>query len=318
MIKDALSIYAAERHPFQVQTVDMAAKTIADMKRKLEEDIVATQAKVDGADVEKASRTDAATASAAKLTELEQAGKRAREAVDADKAADAEAKLSLTAAGAAITSTAADLESAEKKKSKLETVRKDVYEPLKTSKATGLQGHRDLKNLVNVIKECGCEAALADSLAETFTKDVDARATFDDIVIKELDAQMTSRIAEFESAIKDGESTKQKASDTKAAAEDKVKVSSEKLATSKATLADAEAALSDGRKALQSAKAAVENYDKDMKAAATSLAKAKEALTSFLDGPLKAFQELKDLAPPAPEPEPQAASEEAPAAAPEA
>jgi hypothetical protein len=281
----------------------MVGQTMASIKSKLQEDVTTAQAKVDGADVEKASRTEAAEAAAKKLAELEQAVRTARETMDADKAAEAGAKIFLAAAEKAISTTEADLASAEKKKVKLESARKDVFEPLKTSKAAGSQGHRDLSNLIKVLKECGCESSLADSLAETFGKEVEARATFDNIVINELECQMTKRVAELEATAKDGETNKLGAANGKAAAEADHTASVAKLTASKDAVAAAEAALSDGKKALAQGKAAVGSYEKDMKAAAAALASAKSDLDTFLDAAFKSFEYLKDLAPPAPEPE---------------
>jgi hypothetical protein len=297
-----LTTDAANRHPFQVKTVDMVGQTLASIKVKLQEDVVTAQAKVDGADVEKASRAEAVEAAAKKLAELEQIAKTAREAMDADKAAEAVAKLAMSAAEKTISSTESDLTSAEKMKAELESTRKDVFEPLKTSKATGLQGRRDLSNLVKVLKESGCESSLADSLTETFGKEVEARATFDNIVINEIESQMTKQVAELEATVSQGETRKLEAANSKSTAEADHAASMAKLAASKDALTAADVAVSDGKKALAEGKVAMASYEKDMKGAAAALSSTQSDLDKFLNGALKSFEDLKDLAPPQSEP----------------
>lgn len=298
VIKDCLKVYAAERHPFQVQTVDMAAQTMAATKSKLEDGVAKAQVFVDSADVEKASRTAAAAAAATKLTELEAAVKGAEEVLKTSKAAEAASKVSLADADKAITDNDFKLSSAEGLKGKLESA-KEVFGSLKTSKSTS---HKDLSHLVKVLKECMCDADLTNSLSAAFTKEADARTTFDNIVVNELETQIAKQLKDFEFTIKNGESIKLQAANTKTSAEATLTAASEKLTASKAALVDAKAAVTEAKKTLASAKVAVESYDKDMKAATVTLADAKSALASFVEGPLKAFGDLKDLAPPPPEP----------------
>jgi hypothetical protein len=272
------------------------------IKSKLEAGVATAQAKIHDADREKASRVDAVSAAAQKLAELERAAKIARESMNADNAMQATARRNLASAEKAVISAEADLASAERKKAKLENVRKDVFEPLRTCMVTGLQIHRDLSKLAKVLSECGCESSLGNSLAEAFGKKVEARSTFDDIVIRELETQMRMRVAQLEATAiyKRGE-RKLDVVNAKIVAEAAHTMSSEKSAASRNAFIVADAALLDGKKAFGQAKAAIRNFGNDMKLAAASLASAQSDLNTFMEGAFKSFELLEHLAPPSPE-----------------
>lgn len=312
--KSALKVYAADRHPFEVQTVDMAGKAMIAIKKSLEQAAAECQKKVDSADADKASRVSAADAAAAKHHALAQAASAAKDSNDGAVAAEAAAKAALKAAEKAIVTNAADLVAAEEKKVRLEAALKDVYEPAKATKPTGQDGRKGLNSLEKVAKENGTEEALAEFLVEALKKEVADRSSFDAIVIKEIDGRVGKWTAGAEKAIQAGQQGNIDAANAKTAAEAAAAAALEKLPAAKAALEAAEAAEKEQRKPVATAKSAVQSFEKDMAAAATALAHAKTALAAFMDGPAKSFEDLKVLAPPPPEPEP-VAEPVAPAAA---
>jgi len=302
--KAALAVYAAERHAFEVQTVEMAGKAMAAIKASLEKAVAEGQKKVDSSDAEKASRVKAADAAKAKHDALDKAAKGAKEKHDADVAAEAAAKAALKAAEKAIVTNAADLVATEEKKVRLVLALQEVYEPAKATKPTGHDGRKALNSLGKVAKENGTEEALADFLVEALKKEVAERSSFDALVIKEIDGRSGKWTAGVEAAIKAAQQGTTDTANAKTAAEAALAAASEKLPASKAAQEAAEAAEKEQRKPVATAKAAVQSFEKDMAAAATALDGAKSALAAFTDGPAKAFEELKVLAPPPPEPEP--------------
>lgn len=311
--KSALAVYAADRHPFQTQTVEMAAQALAGIKSNFQQEVTQAQIKVNSADADKASRIGAADSANAKQNELDKATQNAKDSYDADVAAEAATKAAVKDAEKAIGTTHAELLAAEEKKARLEAAIKDVYEPLKIAKASGQEGRKAVNGLEKVAKENGTEEALAEFLAETLKKEVDARGSFDAMVIKEIDERVVQWSKGLEASIKAFQQGEIDTANAKTSAEAAHAAAQEKLPASKAALEAAQVGEKEQRKAVAAAKAAVLGFEKDMKAAATDLHHAENALESFMDGPARSFEELKVLAPP-PEPEPEVpAAEGAPA-----
>jgi chromosome segregation ATPase len=299
MCKESLTVFAADRHPYQVRAVEMASETLAGIKTKLIQDLAAAQEKVDGAAVEKTSRAEAVSSAKAKLPEFDQGVKTAQEVVDTDTKAYEEAKASLASAAAALGAKLSELSEMTDKQSKLESVIKDMYDPLKASKASGKDGEKALKNLMQALRPFKFEESLLVSMSETFKKDCEGRGTFDNVIIEEVETQLSNRKAEIQAALAEHEPSKREVSDKKSSAEAACNDAIAKLAASKASLGAAETSKSEAKKSLAEAEKAVASYFEDMKATASMLDDAKSAHDDFINGPLRAFEELKDLAPPA-------------------
>jgi hypothetical protein len=298
--KDSLTVYAEERHPYQNQAVAMVGETLAGLQAKFEDDIAQSQAKVDAADKEKASRIEAETTAKATLEKLEETLKSAKATVDADTAAEKTAKNVLSAAEDAVASKDAEKTGLEDMKSRLTTC-KDTYETLKTKK---VDSKRTVTALAKCLSDAGLEDGLADSLDDTFKKEPAARSTYDGVVFKEVDLFMIQKFAELEASLAGWEPGKTDLVTKQGAAEAAHVASLEKLKASHTALAEAEIAKKDGKKAYATAHTAVASYDSDMSKVAKALTKANFALEAFSNGPKKCFETLKDLAPPPPEPEP--------------
>jgi len=309
MVSQSLTVFAADRHAYQKQAVEMFRETLNGVKAQLEGAVSKAQAFVDHSDRDKASR-DAALAKAQKdLERLEQGETAAHEAVASNKANVATAKANLASAEDAVETKDDEVTSTTELKEKLEAIMKDVFEPAKTSKAKA----SDVNRMEKVFTEAGLEAGLIDSLPDTFRKDPEARGTFDGLVTQHVESQAAKALAKCESSLKNAEQSKANLANAKAAAEAALTAAQEKDSGSKDALHAAEAALKEGKAALKQAEHAVANFEKDFKNAGSDLEDAKEALTSFTEGALKSFSALKDLATP-PEPEPEVAAPEAPAA----
>lgn len=300
MMKDSLAIYVEERHPFQAQLVQMAAEAMTGIKAKLEDDIAKAKSEVGSADETKAARAQAAEAATGELTKLTEAAESAQATFSADTAAQKAAKASSADAASAVTAKEIELATAAEKKAKLENTMKDVYEPLKTRVAVPAE----TKALAKVFREFGLEGSLLDSLLDCLKNEVDARQTFDRLVLTEVEKYMTDKIAEIGKTIAEGDSATAALASAKAAAEKNLEDAVAKLAASKEALAAAEVAKVEGKAALTAAKSAVDSFEKDMEVAKKTLAQAEKAFALFVEGPTQAFQDLKDLAPPPPTPEP--------------
>lgn len=302
--KDSLTIYAAERHPYQIQAVAMVGETLAGVQAKLEDDIVKAQATVDSADKERASRINAEATSKIAFAGLEDAVKNAKATLDADTAAEKAAKAEHVAAKDAGDKKDAEMASLKDLRERLTTC-KDTYEPCKTSK---VDSKRTLGALTKCLADAGLEDGLAESLSCTLKKEVAARGTYDGIVFKEVDAFMVQKVAELEASISGWHAEKEKIVSQLEAAAAAFQASEEKCKASHAALMEAEAAKKDGKTAHSVAASSVASFESDMRKASKSLEAANTALVAFQEGPKKCFEALKNLAPP-PEPEPEAPEE---------
>jgi len=305
MAEPALSTYAAERHPFQAQGVEMVGKTLAMIEADLASSISQEEAKVSGSDAEQAKRTAAFSAAKAKLTELEQAVTAAKETIEADTSAEKAAKADVAIAKDSLTEKEHELANSMTKKMSLEIAR-TVYDPLKTSKLVGPDGKKSLHTIQKVLKDFELEELLVSSIGEACGKEVEERGTFDGIVVKHIDEKISEWTAANEASIKAGEALKAELTNAQTVAEQQHTALAEKLSASKAALQTALAAVSEGKTAFKEAEAAVKSFEKDMTAAGKKLEQVKVELEAFKDGPMKAFVELKDFAAPQmPEPVPE-------------
>lgn len=314
MAGSSLSVLAAERHPYQNQAVKMLGETVAAVHTQMKNAVSEAQGKVDNADREKASRAAALDAATQNQAALEQKCAAAKDAVETSKAAVATSKANLASAQAAVDGKDAEVKDTSELKTKLESALGAEWETSKTSKTTA----KALHTLEKLFTEIGLEAGLIDSLPDTLKKDPEARGTFDGIVTKHVDEATAKYLVTTTATIQNAEQAKVDLANAKAAAEAALTAADEKSTASAFAFSAAETAVKDGKAALKQANSAVENFEKEMSTAGSSLEHAKEALTAFADGAVASFAALKDLAPP-PEPEPEAAEvTEAAAAAPAA
>jgi len=306
MATTCLPIYAAERHSYQAQGVEMLADALAGVQKKLQDAVTEMQLKVDQEDSEKAERVAVADSAQTNLAALEQNAAGTNEAVNVGKEDLASAKENLATATAELESSEAKVVSLVASKAKVESTAASAYEPLKTSGSKGREGRKQLIAVEAVLTEIELELGLIHSLPATLQKPPEERRTFDGLVVKHVDAAIAKFLADTEQAISAAEKAKPEADDAKLAADAALTKAQEQVTASSTADDAAEAALKEGRKALKTAQQAVGNFSKESEETAKSLEKCKAALASFVDGPLKAFTELKDLAP-APEPEEPAA-----------
>jgi len=305
MAEPALSTYAAERHPFQVQGVEMLAKTLAMIEAELASTISQEQIKVNSSDAEQAKRVAAFAAAEAKLTELHQAVTNAKEVIEADTSAERAAKIDVATAKDSLGEKTDELAGNIAKKMSLE-ISRTLYDPLKASKLVGQEGRKSMNTIQKVLKEFELEELLVASISEACGKELDERGTFDGIVVKHIDAKLSEWTVANDASIRAGDELKVELTNAQTVAEQHHTALAERLTASKAGLQTAVAAVSEGKSAFKEAEANVKSFEKDMAAAGKKLEQVKVDLAAFRDGALKAFADLKDLAPPQlPEPVPE-------------
>jgi hypothetical protein len=280
----------------------MVEKTLTMLEAELTKSIAEEEAKVTGADAEKAKRATDKAAAETKLAELEQAVASAKETVEADSAAEKAAKADVAKAKEALKDKESELAVDTQKKMSLESAI-SLYGPVKTSK---LEEKKSLKTIQKVIQEFQIEEFLVTSIGEAAAKELEERGTYDGIVVKHIDEKLSEWAVKTEAAMKAGETSKVELTAAQTSAEQQHTAAVEKLSASKTALQAATAAVHEGKTTFKEAEALVKSFDKEIAAAGKKLEEVKGGLESFKEGALKAFAELKDLAPPqAPEPVPE-------------
>jgi chromosome segregation ATPase len=309
--QSSLTIYASERHNYQSQGLVMVEETLAGIQKKLQDAISDFQGKVDSEDGAKSERVAAAEKAQSDLTALQEKLKASADTLESSETdlASVQAKL------ATITADFEDKEKAlvklTKTKEKLEEVMASAYEPLKLSGAKGHDGRKQLSGLEHVLKDIGLEIGLVEKVPESMKKAPEARGTFDRLVQKHVEAGTANFFAKTEEGIKAAEVARPQLEEAKTAAQDAIGAAKERVTQSSDEHVASEAAYKKFEDTVKAAQKAVTNFSKEFASAGKGLEAAKKELSEFVDGPLKAFSELKVYAPlpPAPE-EPASAAED--------
>jgi hypothetical protein len=202
MARSSLVTYAADRHPYQTQAVDILKEALTGMKKQMQDSIVQAQAKVDNADQESELRSSTLEQAKAALEDLSQRTIAAKDALKDDKATLGLTKASQSTAESALESIDAEAASMGEKREMLEAALKEMYEPLKVSKASGAEGRKAVSTLVKIFRDVGFEGGFVDLVPETFRKDPEERGTFDRLLEEHVQRHSAKFIAEAEAAIK--------------------------------------------------------------------------------------------------------------------
>jgi chromosome segregation ATPase len=304
-----LTTYAAERHPFQVQALEMIAQTVTMIEADLEKKVSEAQAKVENSGKDHAAHQAAVTAAEAKLAASQEEVTKLKENLAASASSEKDAKAEVVSAQAGLQAKKDELEGEGTKKKDLESA-KELYEELKTSKQLGKDQRTSLKTLIKVLKDFGLEDTVVDALSEVLLKDSAKLGTFDKIVLDQVDAKFPEWATSVESSIKACESLLEELPKSVADAEQQCAARADDSKTLREALEAATVAASEAKTAVKDASAALKAFEKTMPALESDLEEAKAELSSFKEGPAQAFEELKSLAAPklVPDPVPEEAA----------
>jgi len=309
VLPTSLGVKQDLRHGFQEQVVGMMESALQGLEGKISASIQSEEATVANEDSEKARResvkTDAEAALAAKVEEV--AVKLS--AVEADVAAHSTAKDALKEAKAAQKSGDKELEDAGKNKEKLEGAMKDLYEPLKVGEGLKpAESKRLLKNLEAYLKKISFDHAMAAASQVALQKASGERTSFDQLVLTQVDADLSSRVAALETTLAEGLPGKEARQAAVDAAHSLAETADSKRSSSIEAHDAAEGEEAALRMSCNEATESVEDHALEVETAKLSFQAAKERLTEFQEGPLAAFRELKERTTPPPVVEEEAAA----------
>mmetsp|Transcript_23840 Transcript_23840/g.43226 ORF Transcript_23840/g.43226 Transcript_23840/m.43226 type:complete len:371 (-) Transcript_23840:217-1329(-) len=301
-LKHCLPTFKEDRHSFQVNILDMAAKTLAASESALISEVAFAEATVNGGDEEKAKReaavleTDAAFTAAQEEHKVKQASKLAK--AEALKVILEPLKL----AQANQKSGDADAESLEKTKAALEATVAELLTPMKETGGSKRQLANLSKQLTTVV-----ETSLLEAMELPLLQKPEKRGTFDAVIIENLETQILAKKTSMEAKLQEEAPAREARAGAVTAAQeahDTAKAEYETAATELKAAKEAEAAAKD---AAATAKAAAKTLAAEILEAASQLDNARKTLEEFRSGPKAFFQELLERTAPALEPEEPAA-----------
>jgi chromosome segregation ATPase len=318
----------ATRSPFNERFVSKIGEVFVAYKDACEKDIAAKEATVAELAPGKGTRETALEEAKATLTEKTEALDKAKEAVKGAAAKLKEAAATLSTKMKEQKTGDKEINEIEKKKAAFVETEQGALLPLVDGTADAEEKKNLMKKVMSAAKEFNFDETLMEASAKVLEKSKDERgAGFDETCLDQLKEAFKSSIANLDGQITTGAPAKaeraaavEEATNAKSAAE---KEQEELIAAFEKTKEEKNTALD----AVKTASKHLSDYLPDLKNAGDEIDVAKAALTSFVDGALAAFTELKDLdedtfkPPPEPEPvvepvaeEAAAVTEEAPAA----
>jgi len=290
-----LQVYTDIRHPHQASMVRMIGEVMISLTESLEASVAAARAKVDGLDGDKVSR-DADVADADKeLSGKTEAVKEKADALSAASVALDVAKEACKQAEAAQKSGDATQVTAIGKKEAVVGAQADVAK-FKDRAASA----EDLKFLMAVLKKLDVDAGLLASLPDVLKTLPAERGTFGALAMGQLDEALAKALQEVR-PLADDEIAKAARAGAMEAARAKVLEETGNKDTAAAELDSAKALQKEAAVALKAAQAYAKSFLPNLKAAEASFQAAEKTLAAFKDGPLAAYNHLRDRAAPPPE-----------------
>jgi len=293
LVEKSVGAKDGQVHPYHEQASTMVAGALADMEGQLRGLLTTARAKVSGSASDKEASAEALQIAEDNLPLL--------------KAALADKKAALTAAGKAIQVAQRDVQVYKiaektatlalrvhtKRKDHLRQTEEESYGALKDAPALGPQGQKQLKTLRKVGREFGFHEVLLEALPAILKKQPDRRRTFDTSALTHLEAEFQKRACKIDADIK----TQQADLDAKHAAvqtaEEAVHLAELQREVASAELQAAEAGLAAGKQTLKDTRKQLQKLDADAVRAVRELSRIEADYNEFARGPLAAFQEIQ-------------------------
>lgn len=285
-------------HFVQDEAVRELQHMLDDIEHKLNEEVRAKQAVVNGASADKVAREMALVAATSRLAELRGAVRELTAASKATQKAVVEAQGTVERAVQAHNACKEELKSLHTKKAKLESIEKTTVVPLQLSQIKGgSAGQKRLKILQKAGKHYGFHDVLLSSLPLIFKKHPDRRVTFDGLAMQSLNNEFQKRNAAFDLEIGTVEARLEEQAITEERAKSALALADERLKASGRACSDAELTAKAGVETLAESKKRVQLFSKDRSDSLRALKKAQMKLHKFQRGPLASFVKLKAALP---------------------
>jgi len=294
-VGSCLRTYQQDRHEYQTKLIDMVAQVMAELDASRKAAVVEAEAKIAGSAQDKDVRQAAVEAAHSKLqafqADLEQ--KQDAHAADVETVKSLDAGITLADREAKTADKA--LEELVTKKGKLEAVfAGDAFGQLKEAAGSSAA----IKTLVKVCLDSGFEKALIDTVPIVLHKAPDARGTFGNLIVDQLQGQFTQHVDSFTQSLNEMTSRKAELAAKDALAHQAVQSAKDKKDASASAVGTARASVNDAKASVIVAQKAVNEFAPELERASKILAIATVALKALEDGPLADFAALLEHAPP--------------------
>jgi len=288
MLPFSLSIPSDQRHESQTWAVDAVEQTLESHKALLVAAMASEEEKLAALQASESKLGD-------NCKEAETALLAQTEVVAAAKAGSAAASEAAAGAASALTTAQDEHKAAESKlattKDELQMFETTVAEHFKTPMEAGAGPH--YKELQPLLKHIEMDVSLSKALSSSCGKSKEDRGSFDEVVLKEFEKALTSKITSLTDAVAaDTPGLAQLEAVAQAAEKERdAKVDAQKQAAE--ALEGAEKEQTDKEAALAAANKASEDFMPQLEEMAGLVDKARAALTSFESGALSGFSKYK-------------------------
>jgi hypothetical protein len=278
-----------KRHLEPEQATSILAKAIREIGGSIQGTMDESQATVDNAEIEKESRTQALATAETLLVDSQQAVRDCKGKLKASLQDIDAKKEGISAAKSARVTHESEAKKIVNRKRQLELIEQESYAPLKDTPAEGVDGRKRLATLRRAGKAFGFHSELLTIAPVVLRKQLDARRTFDEMIVQQLEKEFNKNTIALDANIKESECGAQERIQAMESAEEELLAAKAAHKKAREELAAAETSLVESREALTEAKRRLRVFPAEMKRNARALLIALNRLEKFHRGPLSSF-----------------------------
>jgi len=285
--------------PFEEVVVGLLQSTLSEMRAKLEKEARDSQVDVDVAAAD-AVRCDARLADAeSDLVTRRGIVLEKKASLAAENIALRVAAKELSDAYTAMEKDNQEIDEAAAKKEAIEVAEKTAYQPCKEGGLTTVKVKKHTKTLMALGQKYGFDESLLIGLPMALNKAPGERATFDTMVLNAFEAQMHTKMAEYDKVAAEGAPGK----DARAASVEVVQKAHDaakaRQRSCAASFTRAQSAMVDAKSSVQAAKKVAKEHLPNLRRATAELDRVERRLAALQTGALAGFEELRHGCPPA-------------------
>lgn len=315
MAEVSLTTPQKERHHFQVSIVRMIGQALSDIFSHTKEALGEAKAKVNTVYDDRAARQEALEQAKAALAGHEEVFASKKKALAAASEASSKGAKELSDVQKAQKAADRGSVAVEAQKAEVNEARASLA-ALKASNDGGKESKQAAKLVSATAKNFGVDASLMDSLPQALRKESAARSDFDTVVLDQLEQTFAKLVAGFDETLAAAAPAREERAKATQAAQEAADAAERVRQECELEHNMAQEAAKTGLAAVKASHKAVDRWLNDTKVTMDTFDALAAQLAKLSEGPLKAFEELKELAPepgpaePAEEPAEEEAAEE--------
>lgn len=288
MLQYSLGVSMDQRHRFQSDVVDMIASVMNQIDSKLQGRIHGEEQNVAGMSDEKRVRQAEVEQAAQELQRSTESSQEKKYALAGMAVTFKNAKQALLRAEVAQAEAERDIIVAAADKSVLQEMQKTLAWSMEQCVS-----EEERASLINKSKPFNFDDTMMMALPKALSQQPSARGQFDAMVLSQFQDDLSERIANLDEIITAAEPLKLKLKDSAHVAENALAVARKRLEQHAFILKAAQVEQGAAEEKLEAAKLSLRSVGPEIRKMERALAKAKNHLTQFRNGPLSAFEELE-------------------------